>query len=31
VIWFNGRVRTVADEIPSVTHGPMVAAAAGAR
>jgi NADH-quinone oxidoreductase subunit H len=28
VIWFNRRVRTAAAEIPSVTHGPRVAAAA---
>lgn len=30
VIWFNRRVRTSADEVPSVTHGPRVPAAAGA-
>ena len=31
VIWFNRRVRSSADEVPSVTHGPRVPAAAGAR
>jgi NADH-quinone oxidoreductase subunit H len=31
VVWFNRRVRSSADEVPSVTHGPRVPAAAGAR
>ena len=31
VVWFNRRVRSSAEEVPTVTHGPRVPAAAGAR